>query len=157
MSGDLSHRTELVGRDRDAVVWRFMKAWESRDIQGVLNILNAREPMNRYLVGIEGGVSSKFFKHWMRKNTGVGKMLSDHMHAATRGRASGGWTHTNKYYASSPENRNAEIFADTISVAGESRFAYLLLRRFAPNILKEVKKLLPGMVNAAKSFKETMP
>ena len=127
----------LRNQDADALMYRFMTAWDQKDIQGVLDAMNARKRTALYLSERPDGLMD-----WVDKNTGVGKHLSDLSNGATVGSTDGGWGHTDEYYGRSKENRTAELFANVMSVAGEGEFSTALLKRFFPRIYSEAMLIL---------------
>ena len=109
-------------------MYRFMAAWDQKDIQGVLDAMNAGQRTGLYL----SAAPTTELVEWVHENTGAWKHLSNLADGATVGRASGGWGYTAKYYGERKENRTAEVFANVIAVAGESEFSTTLVKRFFP-------------------------
>ena len=54
---------------------------------------------------------------------------------ARRSGARGGWWHPPEYYDDFKDRRTGEVFANMISVAGESEFGTALVKRFFPSHL----------------------
>ena len=135
----------LLQREKDAVIWRFARAWKDKDAQGITNILNFHKDVSGYI--LKGGTQGRI-EAWMLENTGSGKMFSDHMHAMTRGRVHSDWKHPDDYYKTSPSARWAEIFANVTSVAGESAFGAKMVKHFTPATYREYLKGVKGMRKA---------
>ena len=127
----------LRKQDADAFMYRFMTAWDQKDIQGVLDVMNVGRRTGLYLSERTDDMAV-----WVNENTGVGKHFSDLADGATRGRANGGWGHSVAYYRKHKENRTAEVFANVISVGGASEFSTKLLKRFFPRIYDQAMLIL---------------
>ena len=81
---------------------------------------------------------------WVNDNAGAGKMFSDMIDAMSHGRAHAGWRHSREYYAQAPGRRNAEIYADQVSIMGSGTMGELLLRRFAPKLYAQTSRSIAG-------------
>ena len=127
----------LRNQDADAFMYRFMTAWDQKDIQGVLDGLNVGQRTHLCL-----SERTDDLVDWVHENTGAWKHLSDLADGATVGRVTGGWGHTAKYYGERKENRTAEEFANVVTVAGESKFSTTLVKRFFPRIYSEAMLIL---------------
>ena len=119
----------LRNQDAGAIMYRFMTAWDHKDIQGVLDALAVGRRTHLYL-----SERTDNLVKWVNGNTGTWKHLSDLSDGATVGRTDGGWMHPAKYYDEFRERRTAEVFANVIAVAGESEFSAALVKRFFPRI-----------------------
>ena len=127
--------------NRDAIIWRFAKAYKERDSQGMANLLNVTKEVRTYTSGIGQHRKAQV---WVHDNAGAGKMFSDMIDAMSHGRAHAGWLHSRKYYAEVPGRRNAEIYADQVSIMGSGTMGELLLRRFAPKLYAQTSRSIAG-------------
>ena len=145
--GPLGAGESVWPMERDAILWRFAKAWKERDGQGMANLLAfTREPAAL----IRGIGRRRDVQRWVRDNTGNGKAFSDLMDAMSHGRVHAGWRHSEAYYAKHPEFRNAEIFANQISIMGESPMGELLLERFTPKLYANTRRIIAGFKGKGK-------
>ena len=119
----------LRNQDAGAIMYRFMTAWDQKDIQGVLDAMSAGGRASIYL-----SEHTDDLVGWAHKNTGTRRHLSDLFDGATVGRAEGGWARKPKYYDEFRERRTAQVFANVAAVAGESEFSAALVKRFFPRI-----------------------
>ena len=119
----------LRNQDADAFMYRFMTAWDHKDIQGVLDAMSVGRRTHLYL-----SERTDNLVKWVDGNTGTRRHISDLADGATVGRTDGGWGHPPKYYAEFKERRTAEVFANVVAVAGESEFSAALVKRFLPRI-----------------------
>ena len=110
-------------------MYRFMTAWDHKDIQGVLDAMSVGRRTHLYL-----SERTDNLVKWVNGNTGTWKHLSDLADGATVGRTDGGWGHPAEYYDEFRERRTAEVFANVVAVTGESELGTALVKRFFPNI-----------------------
>ena len=81
----------------------------------------------------------------MRNEKGVGVLLSDLADGATVSRAAGSFKHLASYYKQWPDGRVTEIFANVVSIAGESEMGTRMIERLFPALYREVMELLEGL------------
>lgn len=131
---------QLSLSERDAVLWRFAKAWKDLDGQAIGDVLNVPRGSVAYLGRPDAEFSQ--LRAWMKENSGSGKMFSDLMDALTRQRVNSGWGHPASYYKRNKDLRGTEVFANVTSVSGESQFGAKLVERFVPKTFKETMDAL---------------
>ena len=139
----------LGEHSKDAITWRFLKAWEQRDVQGVIDILVVNP---KVLSSYSGAWKNQLIgiQQWAYKETGVLQMFSDYMDALTTGRAGSNWKHSAKYYADrvfrgKDLGGHAEIFANVVSVSGSGPIGEKMLAHFSPAIYKRVRETVAKM------------
>ena len=91
----------LRNQDADAFMYRFMTAWDQRDLQGVLDAMSVGQRAGLYL-----SERTDDLVKWAEANAGTAKHLSDLADGATVGRARGEWWHPPSYYAEFSERRS---------------------------------------------------
>ena len=119
---------QLSGGDRDAVIWRFMAAWDGNDAQGMVDLFL----WEHGVPFINKGQLRDHISELMRKEKAVGVFLSDLADGATFSRASGSFKHLASYYKQWPDGRATEIFANVVSLAGESEMGARMVERLFP-------------------------
>ena len=74
-------------------------------------------------------------------------LLSDLADGATKSRAHGSFRHDNAYYEERvmTGGRETEIFANVVSISGESEFAERMVEHFFPALYQEVMDLLKSI------------
>ena len=72
----------------------------------------------------------------------MGPMFSDLSDAMSHGRVHAGWRHKPEYYAHFEYRRNAEIFANQVSIMGSGTMGELLLQRFTPKLYAQTTQHL---------------
>ena len=119
----------LSGGERDAVVWRFMAAWDRKDAQGLIDVLLWENRMRL----VSRKESATLINRAMKAEKGVGMLLSDLAHGATKGRAFGSFRHKKAYYEERimTGGRETEIFANVAGISGESEFAERMVKHFS--------------------------
>ena len=132
---------QFSGGERDAVIWRFMSAWERNDVQGMVDLFlweNSVQLINQ-------GRLRNHISYLMRTDKGVGGLLSDLADGATVSRATGSIRHKAAYYKQWIDGRETEIFANVVSIAGESEMGARMVERLFPALYREVMALLEGV------------
>ena len=146
--------------EADTLAWRFAKAWQSDDVQGIINLLD--NPLGRF--GKTGNLSDinptlnsilargvlssrdviqKQIDHFYAQ-TRVGSSLGDLTDALTHGRIRGAVVHSKDYYAQHPDFRGNEIVANMVEVLGSGPMGEELIRKVVPNSLEELARRLGG-------------
>ena len=146
--GPLGGPYTLPVTDKDALIYRFLLSWKHLDAQGALDVLFLDQSIiYQYAFGITDDV---VIRAWLKSNSGVSKMWSDLVSSLTRDKATGGWGHTNSYYAKRAGRRQVEVFANVFGAGGESEFASKILKRFhgkiydlAMEMVSEMAAVLP--------------
>ena len=134
---------QLSQRQLDAYEWRFLKAWEDDDVQGILDMIGSprqNELMERSFRLPKWGSPDNYeldVAHY--KFGGAAQGLSDLLDATTSHRIADGYTHTLGYYTSKANKyrRGSETFANIIDVLGSGPFGETLLRKVIPELLEE--------------------
>ena len=133
----------LSGGERDAVIWRFMAAWDRKDAQGLIDLLLWENRMRL----VSRKESATLIGGAMKEEKGAGMLLSDLADGATKSRAHGSFRHNNAYYEERVMigGRETEIFANVVGISGESEFAERMVERFFPALYQEVMDLLKSI------------
>ena len=139
-------RLGLNEGQREALEWRFLKAWEKDDVQTLLDVMGS--PRDNQLLGDVFGLNEwtvtaqdadkfryLFYEHY--KQGGIGHGLSDMLDAITTHRMKDGYAHTEGYYKGTrnAHRRGAETFANVVDLLGSGPFGEKVLRKVAPNAL----------------------
>ena len=131
---------QLTLASKDALVHRFLMAYDELDAQGMVDILL----WENYAYLVNNGRLKNSIHYLMVDNKGAGMLLSDLADGATMGRASGSFKHPASYYKARSKSggRETEIFANIVGLAGESPMGAKLVERLFPSLTREVERLL---------------
>ena len=133
----------LSGGERDAVIWRFMAAWDRKDAQGLIDLLLWENRMRL----VSRKESATLINRAMKEDKGAGMLFSDLADGATKNRTYGSFRHGDAYYKERIMigGRETEIFANVVGISGESEFAERMVKHFFPALYQEVMDLLKSI------------
>ena len=142
--GILGAPVDISQVDQDALVYRFLLSWKHRDVQGALDTLGGiasshlqAQPAASLRIALDLDLSDDALKTmnvWAGRDTGTFQHWSDLADVLTVRRVNGGWGHSNSYFNEIAGRRQAEIFANMVSMMGESEFARKMVQRYHPNL-----------------------
>ena len=98
---------------------------------------------------VQAGTPGSATRNSVRAHTaghGLVAMWSHMLDAATRDKASGPFNHRRSHHRQNSELRYVKVFADNLAQSTESRFGQTLMKRFHPNVHKEMEDLLEEFI-----------
>ena len=138
----------LTSHEREAVLWRFARAWEDDDIQGLLYMVgDPREnPWWTLMADRKIGRQSAFVRHWEEVGV-IGTNLSNLLHVVTGERMWHRYAHFGNYYKIDPLRRGKEVMADSVAILGAGSFSVDFLKKAVPYIYRMVIRSLESQYN----------
>ena len=130
---------ELPDAAKDMIRWRFLRAWNDRDPQSMVDAL--------FLA-----TGDPKMKKWVTDNAKTSAMFSDFMEQITKGRSYGEFAHGADYYRRFPPGRATEAFANIVAMAGSDPLSARLAERFAPATYRRVMAGLKRMGKAKRKI-----
>ena len=151
--GILGGPIPLSAKDQDTIMARFMLAWKQRDVQGAMDVIsgfNFGQGQQTYALNIvlDLDVSLadlKALHKWANKETGYFQYWSDMADVLSVGRIKGGWGHSTAYFNKIAGRRDAEIFANMVTMMSTSPFTRNMVEHYHPNLYKYVMDQLAKM------------
>ena len=125
----------------DAIVWRFAKAWETGETQGLLEVLSAPASNEFYrLLGLASpNRSLPFRQHYMVRNPGYSVCFLMLWTPSLMGKNGHLSRHSASYYRKGGVSaRLQETMADIVSILGSGPFGETLLRKVMPSLTDDL-------------------